>query len=133
MEEIIFIYLIGAVGVYKLFEKKDYEIAIFTGIFFFVTLFIRERPFMPGRAARLLRRAHLLKRQVQRHLPAHSILPFLLSNSRHFLQRLCLGLRRHFPIRLHHNRPALGPDQLRGLNLRDPNFSRHHFNLRFSD
>jgi len=46
LEEIIFIYLIGAVGVYKLFEKKDYEIAIFTGIFFFVTLFIAHRDLM---------------------------------------------------------------------------------------
>lgn len=46
LEEIIFIYLIGAIGVYKLFEKKEYEIAIFTGIFYFFTLFIAHRDLM---------------------------------------------------------------------------------------
>lgn len=46
LEEIIFIYLIGAVGVYKLFEKKEYEIATFTGIFFLLTLFIAHRDLM---------------------------------------------------------------------------------------
>lgn len=43
LEEIIFIYLIGAVGVYKLFEKKEYEIATFVGIFYLLTLFIAHR------------------------------------------------------------------------------------------
>ncbi len=43
LEEIIFVYLIGALGVYKLFEKKEYEMTIFTSIFFFLTLFIAHR------------------------------------------------------------------------------------------
>jgi Gpi18-like mannosyltransferase len=43
LEEVIFVYLLGAIGVYKLFEKKEYEIAIFAAIFFFVTFFIAHR------------------------------------------------------------------------------------------
>lgn len=43
LEEVIFIYLLGAIGVYKLWEKKEYKIAIFTTIFFLVTLFISHR------------------------------------------------------------------------------------------
>lgn len=43
LEEIIFIYMIGAVGVYRLFEKKEYELATFSGIFFFFMLFIAHR------------------------------------------------------------------------------------------
>jgi hypothetical protein len=43
LEEIISIYLVGAIGVYRLFAKKEYEIAIFTGIFFVLTLFIAHR------------------------------------------------------------------------------------------
>ncbi len=43
LEEIIFVYLIGAVGIYKLFERKEYEIAIFSAVFFFLTLFIAHR------------------------------------------------------------------------------------------
>jgi Gpi18-like mannosyltransferase len=46
LEEIIFIYLIGAVGIYRLFAKKEYEIAIFAAIFFFLTLFIAHRDLM---------------------------------------------------------------------------------------
>jgi len=46
LEEIIFIYLIGAIGVYKLFAKKEYEIAIFSGIFFTLSLFISHRDLM---------------------------------------------------------------------------------------
>lgn len=46
LEEIIFIYLIGAIGIYKLFERKEYEIAIFSSIFFFLTLFIAHRDLM---------------------------------------------------------------------------------------
>lgn len=46
LEEIIFIYLIGAVGVYKLFQKKEYEIAVFAGIFFLVSLFVAHRDLM---------------------------------------------------------------------------------------
>ena len=43
LEEIIFIYMIGAIGVYRLFSKKDYELAIFSGVFFFLSLFIAHR------------------------------------------------------------------------------------------
>lgn len=46
LEEVIFIYFIGAVGVYRLFEKKEYEIAIFSGIFFLLALFIAHRDIM---------------------------------------------------------------------------------------
>ena len=46
LEEIIFIYLIGAVGVYKLLQKREYEIATFTAIFYFLTLFIAHRDLM---------------------------------------------------------------------------------------
>ncbi len=46
LEEVIFIYMIGAVGVYRLFAKKEYEIAIFSGIFFALTLFIAHRDLM---------------------------------------------------------------------------------------
>lgn len=46
LEEIIFIYLFGAVGVYRLFAKKEYEIAIFTAVFFALTLFIAHRDLM---------------------------------------------------------------------------------------
>lgn len=43
LEEVIFIYLIGALGVYRLFAKREYELATFTGIFFFLTLFVAHR------------------------------------------------------------------------------------------
>jgi Gpi18-like mannosyltransferase len=43
LEEIIFIYMIGTVGVYRLFAKKEYEIAIFSTVFFVLTLFIAHR------------------------------------------------------------------------------------------
>lgn len=46
LEEIIFIYLIGTVGVYRLFEKKEYELAIFSSIFFTLSLFISHRDLM---------------------------------------------------------------------------------------
>lgn len=46
LEEVIFIYLIGAIGVYKLFQKKEYELATFGGLFFLVTLFIAHRDLM---------------------------------------------------------------------------------------
>ena len=46
LEEIIFIYLIGAIGVYKLFQKQEYKIAAFTAIFYVVTLFISHRDLM---------------------------------------------------------------------------------------
>lgn len=46
LEEVIFIYLIGAIGVYKLFEKKEYEIATFAAVFYFLTLFIAHRDLM---------------------------------------------------------------------------------------
>jgi Gpi18-like mannosyltransferase len=46
LEEIIFVYLLGAIGVYKLFQKKDYELGIFGAIFFIMTLFIAHRDLM---------------------------------------------------------------------------------------
>ncbi|MCX6704442.1 MAG: hypothetical protein NTZ07_03275 [Candidatus Woesebacteria bacterium] len=46
LEEIIFIYLIGAVGIYKLFQKKAFELGIFGSIFFILTLFIAHRDLM---------------------------------------------------------------------------------------
>jgi len=46
LEEIIFVYMIGAVGVYRLFTKKEYEIAIFSAVFFAVTLFVAHRDLM---------------------------------------------------------------------------------------
>ncbi len=46
LEEVIFIYLIGAVGVYRLFAKQEYELATFSAVFFFLTLFIAHRDLM---------------------------------------------------------------------------------------
>ncbi|HTK03769.1 MAG TPA: hypothetical protein VL401_03330 [Alphaproteobacteria bacterium] len=46
LEEVIFIYLIGAIGVYKLFEKKEYQLATFSAVFYSVTLFIAHRDLM---------------------------------------------------------------------------------------
>ncbi len=43
LEEIIFVYLIGAIGVFKLFDQKKYEYAIFSLIFFLSTLFVSHR------------------------------------------------------------------------------------------
>jgi hypothetical protein len=46
LEEIIFIYLLGAIGIYKLFQKKEFELGIFAAIFFTLTLFIAHRDLM---------------------------------------------------------------------------------------
>lgn len=46
LEEIIFIYMIGAVGVYRLFAKKEYEMAVFSAVFFVLSLFIAHRDLM---------------------------------------------------------------------------------------
>jgi len=46
LEEIIFIYLLGAIGIYKLFQKKEFELGIFGAIFFLLTLFIAHRDLM---------------------------------------------------------------------------------------
>lgn len=46
LEEIIFIYMIGAVGTYRLFAKREIEYAVFTGIFFVLTLFVAHRDLM---------------------------------------------------------------------------------------
>ncbi|HUC94992.1 MAG TPA: hypothetical protein VMR19_03270 [Candidatus Saccharimonadales bacterium] len=46
LEEIIFIYLLGAIGVYKLFQKKEFELGTFSAIFFLLTLFIAHRDLM---------------------------------------------------------------------------------------
>lgn len=46
LEEIIFIYIIGAIGIYKLFQKKEYELAVFTTIFYTLILFVAHRDLM---------------------------------------------------------------------------------------
>ena len=46
LEEIIFIYMIGAIGVYRLFAKKEYEMAVFSMVFFILSLFIAHRDLM---------------------------------------------------------------------------------------
>lgn len=46
LEEIIFIYLFGAIGVYRLFQKKEFELGIFGLIFFTLSLFIAHRDLM---------------------------------------------------------------------------------------
>jgi Gpi18-like mannosyltransferase len=46
LEEIIFIYLFGAIGVYKLFQKKEFMLGTFGVIFFFLSLFIAHRDLM---------------------------------------------------------------------------------------
>jgi len=43
LEEIVFIYLLGAIGVYKLFQKKEFELGTFGMVFFFLSLFITHR------------------------------------------------------------------------------------------
>ena len=43
LEEVIFVYLIGTIGVYRLFQKKEFELGIFSLIFFAATLFIAHR------------------------------------------------------------------------------------------
>ncbi|HJY98687.1 MAG TPA: hypothetical protein VJ227_03165 [Patescibacteria group bacterium] len=43
LEEVIFVYLIGAVGVVRLFGKKEYEIAAFAAVFFTLSLFVAHR------------------------------------------------------------------------------------------
>lgn len=46
LEEIIFIYIIGTLGVLKLFKLKYFEVAVFTAIFFISTLFVSHRDLM---------------------------------------------------------------------------------------
>ncbi len=43
LEEIIFVYLIGILGVLRLFKQQNYEYAIFSAIFFLSTLFVSHR------------------------------------------------------------------------------------------
>lgn len=43
LEEIIFIYAIGAIGIYRLFQKKEYELASFAGLFYLTILFVSHR------------------------------------------------------------------------------------------
>jgi Gpi18-like mannosyltransferase len=43
LEEIIFVYLIGALGTIRLFMQKHYEYATFTAIFFLSTIFVSHR------------------------------------------------------------------------------------------
>lgn len=46
LEEIIFIYIVGALGVLKLFQKKLTVLAWFVAVFFTVTLFVSHRDLM---------------------------------------------------------------------------------------
>jgi len=46
LEEIIFIYLAGVIGIYKLFEKKETLFGIFASVFFVLSLFIAHRDLM---------------------------------------------------------------------------------------
>ena len=43
LEEVIFIYLIGALGVLRLFRQQNYEFAVFSAVFFLSTLFVSHR------------------------------------------------------------------------------------------
>jgi len=43
LEEIIFIYLFGAIGIIKLLRDKDWALASFVGVYFFTTLFVSHR------------------------------------------------------------------------------------------
>jgi hypothetical protein len=43
LEEIIFVYFFGALGLAKLIRQKRYELATFVGIFFFSILFVSHR------------------------------------------------------------------------------------------
>lgn len=43
LEEIIFVYLIGTLGVFKLFQDKHHKLGFFTAIFFISTLFVAHR------------------------------------------------------------------------------------------
>lgn len=43
LEEVIFIYAIGAIGIYRLIQKKELELAVFTGIFYLMILFVAHR------------------------------------------------------------------------------------------
>lgn len=43
LEEIIFIYAVGAIGIYKLFQKREYELASFAGLFYLTILFVSHR------------------------------------------------------------------------------------------
>ncbi len=43
LEEIIYVYLLGILGVIYLFKQKRLDLAIFTAIFFYTTLFISHR------------------------------------------------------------------------------------------
>ena len=43
LEEVIFVYLVGALGVIKLFKQGRYELATFVGIFFASILFVSHR------------------------------------------------------------------------------------------
>jgi len=43
LEEVIFVYLFGILGVFKLWQKKEFTLAYFTGLFFIISLFISHR------------------------------------------------------------------------------------------
>lgn len=43
LEEVIFVYAIGAMAVYRLFKKEEIELGVFAAVFFILTLFISHR------------------------------------------------------------------------------------------
>lgn len=43
LEEIIFVYLIAAIGAYRLIKNKEYELGIFTALFFLSLIFVSHR------------------------------------------------------------------------------------------
>jgi len=43
LEEVIFIYTVGAIGIFRLIQKKELELAAFTGIYYLMILFVAHR------------------------------------------------------------------------------------------
>lgn len=43
LEEILFIYAVGALGIVRLFQKREFALASFTGIFYLMILFVSHR------------------------------------------------------------------------------------------
>lgn len=43
LEEVLLVYIIGLLGIFKLFERKQYEYAIFAGVFFSTIFFVSHR------------------------------------------------------------------------------------------
>ncbi|KKQ25675.1 MAG: hypothetical protein US62_C0005G0033 [Candidatus Woesebacteria bacterium GW2011_GWA1_37_8] len=43
LEEVVLVYIIALLGIFKLFEKKEFEYAIFTAVFFTTIIFVSHR------------------------------------------------------------------------------------------